>query len=123
MQNTLHTLYKGLWGEVKRVQKLYDSELHLVYINTRRNFRPDTVLKPQLVAFAEESDLSNYQVHVYNDFSAEDGIRFFAEEIDAGMIALGTHAHLGLARLLQGSVSEGLVNHAKRPVLTVSPRS
>ena len=111
---------KKILPAVKELQSLFDSKLHLVYVNTRRNFKPDTVIKPQLRAFAEENGLTNFSIHVYSDFSAEDGIRFFAEEIDAGMIAAGTHAHFGFARLIQGSVSEGLVNHAQRPVLTVA---
>ena len=45
-------------------------------------------------------------------------LRNFAEEIDAGMIAMATHGRTGFAHLLSGSIAEDVVNHSKRPVLT-----
>ncbi|MDB5216172.1 MAG: Universal stress protein UspA, partial [Myxococcaceae bacterium] len=42
-----------------------------------------------------------------------------AKEIDAGMIAMGTHGRHGLPRALLGSVAEKVVRSAPCPVLTV----
>jgi len=42
-----------------------------------------------------------------------------AEEIDAGLIAMGTHGRTGLGRLLLGSVAEHVLRKASCPVLTV----
>lgn len=42
-----------------------------------------------------------------------------ADEMDAGLIVLGTHGRTGLKRLLLGSVAEFIVRTATRPVLTV----
>ena len=47
-----------------------------------------------------------------------------ADEWDADLIAMGTHGRGAVARLLFGSVAEGVLRHTKRPVLTVrAPRS
>ena len=43
---------------------------------------------------------------------------FYAEDIDADMIALGTHQRTGVGHFLLGSIAEDVVNHAKRPVWT-----
>ena len=36
------------------------------------------------------------------------------------MIAMATHGRKGLSHLIAGSIAEDIVNHAKRPVLTVN---
>jgi len=47
-----------------------------------------------------------------------------ADEWNADLIAMGTHGRGAVARLLFGSVAEGVLRHTKRPVLTVrAPRA
>jgi nucleotide-binding universal stress UspA family protein len=43
-------------------------------------------------------------------------IILLAEEVDAGMIAMGSRGHGPLKRILMGSVSESVVRHAHCPV-------
>lgn len=43
----------------------------------------------------------------------------YAAEHGADLIAITTHGHSGLARLLYGSVAEGVIRHAPCPVLLV----
>ena len=68
--------------------------------------------------FVEKYDLDICTLNIYNDFIEEDGIIYFAQDIDADMIALATHGRSGLMHLLSGSIAEDVVNHAKRPVWT-----
>ncbi|UII29929.1 universal stress protein [Fulvivirga ulvae] len=103
---------------VKMFQKLYGSTLHLVRINTPNNFQSDRFARPELEAFAKRCQLENYKIHIFNEGSEEEGIIYFAESINADMIAMATHGRTGLAHLLTGSIAEDVVNHAKRPVLT-----
>jgi nucleotide-binding universal stress UspA family protein len=42
----------------------------------------------------------------------------YAEEVDADLLAMGTHGRTGLHRYIAGSVTEGVVRLADRPVLT-----
>lgn len=46
-------------------------------------------------------------------------IAAFAEERDADLIVMGSHGRTGLERVFLGSVAEGVVRQASRPVLTV----
>lgn len=69
-------------------------------------------------AFADRLHLENYTVNIFNDTTEEEGILNFAESIQADLIGLTTHARSGFVHLLTGSVSEGVVNYSKMPVLT-----
>jgi nucleotide-binding universal stress UspA family protein len=42
-----------------------------------------------------------------------------AEAINADLIAMGTHGHSGLARLMLGSIAERVVHHVQCPVLSI----
>lgn len=103
---------------VRATQKLYDSTIHLVRINTPGNFQRDLVVKKYMNDFAKKLQLKNFTINVFNDISEEEGIIYFADSIDADMIAMATHGRTGFAHVLAGSIAEDVVSHAKRPVLT-----
>ncbi len=44
-----------------------------------------------------------------------------ADEIDADLIIMGTHGRHGIPRAFLGSVTESVLRHTTRPVLTVAP--
>ena len=46
-------------------------------------------------------------------------IEAVADETDASLISMRTHAHTGPARTLVGSTADALVRTAKRPVLSI----
>jgi nucleotide-binding universal stress UspA family protein len=48
-----------------------------------------------------------------------DGILATAEDVEAGLVVLGTHGRTGLQRLLMGSIAENIVRKANCSVLTV----
>jgi len=103
---------------VKRAQQMYDATLHLVRINTPGNFQRDFVVKKYMLDFAKRLQLKNYTLNVFNDVTEEEGIAYFAESINADMIAMATHGRTGFAHVLAGSIAEDVVKHAKRPVMT-----
>jgi nucleotide-binding universal stress UspA family protein len=103
---------------VKRAQSLYNGTIHLVRINTPGDFQRDRVVKDYMNKFAKSLGLKNFTINVYNDISEEEGIIYFADSIDADMIAMATHGRTGFAHVMAGSIAEDVVGHAKRPVLT-----
>lgn len=103
---------------VKRAQEMYDATVHLVRINTPGNFQRDAIVKQYMKDFAKKLMLKNYTINIFNDFSEEEGIIYFADSINADMIAMATHGRTGFAHVLAGSIAEDVVNHSKRPVLT-----
>lgn len=103
---------------VKKTQGYYDSTIHLVRVNTPGDFQRDKIVKDYMFKFAKSLQLKNYTINVYNDLTEEDGIQYFADSIDADMIAMATHGRTGFAHVLAGSIAESVVKMASRPVLT-----
>ena len=48
-----------------------------------------------------------------------DEILDLSEELDVGLLIVGSRGLGGVGRILLGSVSEGIIHHARRPVLVV----
>ncbi|MEN8249880.1 MAG: universal stress protein [Bacteroidota bacterium] len=105
---------------LRDIAKVFGSKINIVWINTPNNFKSDKITKPLLREFVIRHELADAEIHVFNDVIEEDGIRHFADDIEATMIVMGTSSHTGLSRIIRGSIAEDMVNHAKRPVLTVS---
>ncbi len=103
---------------VRATQKLYDSTVHLVRINTPGNFQRDSLVKQTMQDFAKKLQLKNYTINVFNDVSEEEGIIYFSESVNADLIAMSTHGRTGFAHVLAGSIAEDVVSHSRRPVLT-----
>jgi nucleotide-binding universal stress UspA family protein len=103
---------------VMSAQAMYNSKIHLVRINTPGDFQRDRVAKEYMEKFAKKLGLKNYTINVYNDVTEEEGIIYFADSINADLIAMATHGRTGFAHVLAGSIAEEVVSHAKRPVLT-----
>jgi nucleotide-binding universal stress UspA family protein len=103
---------------VRNTQVLYDSTVHLVRINTPGNFQRDAVVRKYMQDFAKKLQLKNFTVNIFNDLTEEEGIIYFADSINADLIAMATHGRTGFAHVLAGSIAEEVVSHSKRPVLT-----
>lgn len=107
-----------LVGALLELQKLFSAKLHIISVNTPSTFETDRFYRKEMKKFVDQHKIENYTLNIYNDDVEEDGIVFFAEDINADMIALATHGRRGLSHLLSGSIAEDIVNHAKRPVWT-----
>jgi nucleotide-binding universal stress UspA family protein len=105
-------------AELKTLQNFLDAKLHLVKVDTPVNFENSRTIKKRIRDFVQKNGLENYTIEIYNEATEEDGIIYFAEDIDADMIALATHGKTGIKHLLSGSIAEDIVNHAQRPVWT-----
>ena len=96
----------------------FGAKMHLLKVNTPNSFSSDRELRGRMNEFARKHGLENYTINIYSHEDEEDGIIYFADDIKADVIALGTHGRTGLMHLLSGSIAEDIVNHARRPVWT-----
>ncbi|MFY0654226.1 MAG: universal stress protein [Cyclobacteriaceae bacterium] len=109
---------EGIVSHIKSAQTVFNAKLSLVIINTPNSFTTTRQDFEIMETFAKEKGLENFTLDIYNDFQEEDGIIYFADDIQADMIALGTHGRTGLSHMLTGSIAEDVANHSTRPVWT-----
>ena len=98
--------------------KIFDANLFLVMISTPNSFKPTLLAEKIMSDFIADLDIQNYSLHIFNDVNVESGILNFSNAINADLIGLCTHGRTGLAHFFNGSISEDLVNHAVKPVIT-----
>ncbi len=103
---------------IQRTQKIYNSTIHLVRINTPGDFQRDHIVKGYMDKFAKKLGLKNYTLNIFNDLTIEEGIIRFADQINADLIGMATHGRSGFAHVIAGSVAEEVASHGSRPVLT-----
>jgi len=109
---------KNPFAKVVDFANKFDSELHLVMINTPSSFKPTHVADSIMNDFISNFKINKLTTHIYNDINVENGVLNFANQIDADLIGMSTHGRKGLAHFFNGSISEDLVNHSKKPVIT-----
>lgn len=105
--------------EIKKFQELLGLNMHMLRVLTPHNFLSKSDAVEELDAFAEGHGIKNFTTNTIEADMVEDGILNFAQQIGAGLIAMGTHGRTGVAHLLTGSRAEDVANHAKVPLLTV----
>lgn len=108
----------GAYKQAIEITQLFGAKIHLLMVNTASNFMKTKDAKDRIQEFVKDIPFNNYSITIYNDESIEIGILNFASEIEADLIGISTHGRQGLSHFVNGSISEDLVNHAKRPVIT-----
>jgi len=111
---------ENLVTRVKALQHFFKAVVHIVWINTPSNFTRDTITFKRLNAFAKRFMIKDFTLNVFNDPYEEAGVVNFAKDINADMIAMGTHGRRGIAHFMSGSVAEDVVNHVECPIWTFS---
>ena len=98
--------------------QIFNAKLSLVMICTPNSFKT-TALSEQIINdFVSDFTIDNYTITIYNDTNIEKGIINFSRKVGADLIGLSTHGRTGLAHFFTGSISEDLVNHSIRPIIT-----
>ncbi len=96
----------------------FGATLHLAMINTPNNFKSTSECESIMKNFVSGFNIDKYETHIYNETNVEKGILNFSNSINADLIGMSTHGRKGLSHFFNGSISEDLVNHASRPVVT-----
>lgn len=102
---------------VKFAHKL-NITIELIMVNTAAKFKTSEEIDKKLSHFTSGIGDRDYCFKVYNDVNIETGILNYAKKVEADLVGISTHGRQGLAHFINGSLSEDLVNHAKRPIVT-----
>ncbi len=98
---------------------LFDVKIHLVKVNTPKTFERSDDSHKAIAAFLERHELKKFTATIYNDLTIEEGILNFSRSIDADLIAMATHGRTGFFHVVNGSLTEDIVNRTNFPVLSV----
>ena len=109
---------KETYEQAVKLAKSWGSKIHLLMVNTAGNFKTTTEAEEAMNEFIKGTDYENHTLNIFNDVSVEKGILNFSKNINADLIGISTHGRQGIAHFFNGSISEDLVNHSKRPVIT-----
>ncbi|NRA92251.1 MAG: universal stress protein, partial [Psychroserpens sp.] len=109
---------KETYRQATEFAMAFGAKIHLLMVNTAGNFTTTRKAQERIDDFIKDYSFKNYTINIYNDESVEKGILNFSSDIDADIIGISTHGRQGIAHFFNGSISEDLVNHAKRPVIT-----
>jgi len=107
-------------NRLQQLQSLWGNHIHLLFVNTPNDFLSTKEVVKKKEEFLRRSGLRNYTFHEYADHTQEVGIVNAANDLDVDMIVIPTHQRKGLWHFFLGSIAEGVVNHAEKPVLTVN---
>jgi nucleotide-binding universal stress UspA family protein len=99
--------------------EVWDPKVHLLKVNTPKSFERSEDSHRAIDVFLQRHELRKFTATIYNDLSIEEGILNFARGIDADMIAMATHGRKGFFHVVNGSLTEDIVNHTTFPVLSV----
>lgn len=109
---------KNAFKKASNFAQMFGAKLHLLMVNTPNMFTTTQEANERMNDYAKLVGSTPYTLNIYNDLSIEKGIMNFADSINADIIGMSTHGRQGLSHFFNGSISEDLVNHAKRPVIT-----
>lgn len=109
---------KADFSAIKKFINIFEPRVDIVRINTPERFRSTKLTTVRLKKFAEVVGFKNYTVTQYDHERFEEGLIEYATDRKADILAVGTHGRKGIAHLLQGSMTEELVNHADFPIFT-----
>ena len=109
---------KAAFKDFLTFAKQFNSQIHLLKINTASSFESSAVTKEKIEDFIEDFEIDRKTIHIHNDVSVVKGITNFAQEIDADLIALTTHGRSGLSSLFNSSIAKSVSKSVLRPVIT-----
>ena len=103
---------------VQTLQSAFSAKLHLLKVNTPKDFETTQTVQLHMKEFSELNCLENVEFHVYCDNTVEEGIVNFSEDTGIDFITMATHQRSGLSRLFKKSISSAVINHLWQPILT-----
>lgn len=108
---------EAILEDIKDLQKQYLAQLKIMKVFDSTLVTKDEVEK-RLKGYAEFHGFTNFSVIARDNINEGDEILHYAEEINADLIAMGTHDRHGLAKLVGGYISGNVIKHAQTAIWT-----
>lgn len=109
---------RDTYKQAVKFAEVFGATIHLLLVITSSDFISSYEAKSRINDFISGQKFDNYTITIHNDITVEQGILNVSKDINADLIGISTHGRQGIAHFFNGSISEDLVNHANRPVIT-----
>lgn len=106
------------YNKILSFLKERNAKPHFLMVNTPNSFKPTHESERIIQEFLSQLTVEDHHFAVYSDFEIEKGITNYANRINADLIVMGTHGRKGFSRFINGSISEDVVNHSERNIIT-----
>jgi len=103
---------------LKKLLIAFKADLHLLKVNTDKDFETQRQVKDRMQTFADLNQLQVKSFNIYCDRSMEQGIVNFCDDYNMDLLAIGKHDRSDLSHLFRSSKAEDIVNHVFKPILT-----
>jgi len=97
--------------EIQKLQALFDARVHLLHVNINPR-RDNQAALQKLKEYAALHNLRQFTVNVAHNAVEKDGIIQFTREINADMIAMGTHGNRNPGNMYVSSIAADIANYA-----------
>lgn len=107
---------------IKAVAESFDAKVHVVNV-VKPGEASLKKIHDGLDEFAQAAKLSNYEISVVEYKDDMEGLLYYAEKIDAGLIAIISDARSGIFRFFQDSFATELTKKSDIPVMVLNKRN
>jgi nucleotide-binding universal stress UspA family protein len=100
---------------LKKLIKAFGAKVHqLQIVSKQTDLEKENVLK-LMDKYAAENNITDYENHLLNDMDVENGVIHFNQMQDMDIVCIGIHGKSGL---FHTSVTEKLINHLFKPIIS-----
>ncbi len=111
-----------IFPRMKKIIDLFDTNLHLLKVNTPSRFQRTHDSLKLMAEFSSEFDLNQSTHNIYNDLTIEDGIINFTRSIDADLIAITPDGLWKLADVFRKNITAKLMKKSIKVILSMKTR-
>ncbi len=114
----LREIKGSFFEEIAKLQKTFNAKLDFLWIKTPHNIENEELVQKELTDLISSYGITDFTLTIEHNVFPSDGILWHADDTNADMIAMATHARRGLSHWFSGSLTEDTVNHIDIPVWT-----
>lgn len=111
-----------IFPQMKKIIDLFDTDLHLLKVNTPVLFQRTHDSMKLMTEFSNEFGLKTSTKNIYNDLTIEDGIINFTKSIAADLIAITPDGLWKLAHIFRKNITAKLMKKSIKAILSMKTR-
>jgi nucleotide-binding universal stress UspA family protein len=111
--------YSLTFPSIYQFMESFRAKLHLLKVITPKEFEPTYYSNKIIKDFASSFLLADYQLHLVNAYTIEDGIDWACKEYNIDLLFMATHGRMGFAHLWAGSHTEKFGQQSSIPVFSI----